>query len=189
MKQKIRQELIAKRQALSLDYVENKSQIIAQKVTALPEFNKAKTIMVYLAFRNEVDTHHIIQGALVQEKRIVVPISQRQDWKIIPAEIKNYPDDLEEGTYGILEPKPQAYHPVEPQEIDLVLIPGVAFDERGYRLGYGAGYYDRFLSRLRPDAVTMALAYEMQILPDVYPESHDQKVDLIITEERIIKPI
>lgn len=189
MKSQIRRELIAKRQALSQEEVQSKSQLIARRIVTLPEFCQAKTIMVYLAFRNEVDTQEIIQEALAQGKRIVVPISEPQERKIIPAEIKNYPADLQVGTYGILEPKPEAIYPVDPAEIDLVFIPGVAFDEKGYRLGYGAGYYDRFLSRLRPDVVTLALAYEMQILSDVYPESHDQKVGLIVTEERIIKPI
>lgn len=188
MKSKIRRESIAKRLALSPEEVRLKSHKITQKILALPEFSKAKTIMVYIAFRNEVDTQEIIQEALAQGKRIVVPVSRRQEHKIIPAEIRNYPADLQVGTYGILEPKPEAFYPVDPTEIDLVLIPGVAFDERGYRLGYGAGYYDRFLRLLRPDVMTAALAYELQILSDVYPESHDQKVGLIITEERIIKP-
>ncbi|WP_227764710.1 5-formyltetrahydrofolate cyclo-ligase [Zhaonella formicivorans] len=187
MKKELRRRIMAERQALSQESVQEKSSIIARQVVALNEFKQAMTVMAYLAFRNEVDTGQIITRVLAGGKRLLIPVSDRKEVKIIPAEIKNYPGDLVPGAYGILEPKPELFCPVAPEEIDLVLIPGVAFDEQGNRLGYGAGYYDRFLERLRPEVLKVALAFELQITDQVYAEPHDKKVDLIITEKRIIK--
>lgn len=186
MKKELRRQILAARKAMSATDVETKSRAIARKALNLAAYRQAKVVMIYLAFRNEVATEQIITAALASGKRVVIPVCERSQVQIIPAELKNYPGDLQEGTWGILEPKPEAFYPLDPREIDIVFVPGVAFDEQGNRLGYGAGYYDRFLGRLRPQAVAVALAYEMQILPQVYAEGHDVPVDLVITEQRTL---
>jgi 5-formyltetrahydrofolate cyclo-ligase len=152
----------------------------------MSDYKKAKLIMAYVDYKNEVITNDIISYSLEKGKRVVVPVTEIKTKKMTPCEVINYPEDLISGNYGIMEPKEECIRPVDPKIIDLILIPGVAFDVRGNRLGYGAGYYDRFLMRLNDDAVKIALAYEMQILENVYPEKHDVPIDFIITEKRVI---
>lgn len=186
MKKTIRDEIIQSRLQLSQEVVTVKSEAIAGRVFSLPAWEKARTVMVYVAFRHEVETAGIIARGLEEGKRVAIPVCKKDPLRLIPSELKEYPGDLAPGTWGILEPRADTFRPMAPQEIDLVLVPGVAFDEMGNRLGYGAGYYDRFLRDLKPGAVTAALAYELQIRKDICPEVHDQPVQLVITEERVI---
>jgi 5-formyltetrahydrofolate cyclo-ligase len=126
-------------------------------------------------------------------KRIFVPISVRRRRKLVYSEIYAI-DELQPGAYGILRPRRDSRRiiPIEQlaQETGVVVVPGVVFDEKGYRTGYGAGFYDRFLTTFRythaSEAMFIALAFELQIVEDTYPEKHDVPVDMIITEKRII---
>jgi len=186
MKKELRKKIIAARKDLAREVVDAKSAEIFKKIVSLKQYQKAKVIMAYLAIKNEVETVPFILQALAEGKRIIIPVCQKETTTIIPAEIKNYPEDLEPGAWGILEPKPDRLYPVDPQEIDLIIIPGVAFDEQGNRLGYGAGYYDRFLPRLRADVLKIAPAYDLQIVPTVYPGEYDRPVDIVVTETRIL---
>ncbi|MBZ4688351.1 MAG: 5-formyltetrahydrofolate cyclo-ligase [Clostridia bacterium] len=184
MKNKLREKIKKQRMEMSKEGIVKKSENIKKTLLTLSQFQDANLIMSYIHFRNEVETGKIMTTALQMGKRVVVPVCEVKTKKLIPAEIKSYPEDLQCGAYGIMEPC--EIKPVRPEEIDLVLVPGVAFDVNGNRLGYGAGYYDRFLARLRSDATTIALAFEMQILDNVFPEEHDVPMDYIITEERLI---
>lgn len=186
MKQTLRKELLQARGVLPVWEVKRYSQLITERVLSLTEFQRASTIMLYLDFKNEVQTSEIIQQGLAKGKKMVVPITDTKNVRLIPSELKNYPDDLVQGTWGILEPKPEYVRPIDPQEIDLVLVPGVGFDRQGNRLGYGGGYYDRFIPSLRPKVKLVALAFELQVRTQVYPESHDQVMDYIVTENEII---
>lgn len=187
MKKQLRKDIIAARMAQSPEEIAEKSARIAEKVKSLPEFQKAGLIMFYLDFRNEVATGELISYCLANGKRVVIPITDTKNIRLIPSELKDYPGDLTSGTWGILEPKPECVRPVEPTEIDLVIVPGVSFDVKGNRLGYGGGFYDRFLRQTREDTVFAALAFELQIRDDVYPEEHDYPVHYVITEERLAK--
>lgn len=186
MKKELRKKIIAARKDLAREVVEAKSAAIFKKIVSLEQYQKAEVIMTYLAINNEVETEPFILQALAEGKRIVIPVCQKETTTILPAEVKNYPDDLEPRTWGILEPKPDRLYPIDPKEIDLIIIPGVAFDEQGNRLGYGAGYYDRFLPRLRADVLKIAPAYDLQIVPTVYKGEHDQPVDIVVTETRFL---
>lgn len=103
------------------------------------------------------------------------------------SELINYGTELESGVYGIFEPKAEYIRETDSKLVDLVLIPGVAFDERGFRVGYGAGYYDRFLEKVREDTSKIALAFELQMVEYAHEDSHDVPIDIVLTEDRIIK--
>jgi 5-formyltetrahydrofolate cyclo-ligase len=185
IKKSLRKDVLSKRQSLSSQEVGEKSDNIHKLLFQLKYFQDAGVMMVYVDFRNEVKTAAIITTALNQGKRVVIPVC-KEAGQLIPSEVYQFPEDLEPGTWGILEPKPGRLRPVEPGEIDLVLVPGVAFDQRGNRLGYGAGYYDRFLAKASPSATFVALAYELQVVEDVFPVEHDMPVHYILTEDRLI---
>ncbi|WP_406677004.1 5-formyltetrahydrofolate cyclo-ligase [Moorella sp. ACPs] len=188
MKKQLRQQIIARRDALAKTVREAKSEIIVNKLQGLPAWQQAGTIMSYVSFGSEVATPALIKAALAGGKRVAVPLCVRDGRRLIASEVLAFPDDLQPGTWGILEPRPESLRPLDPKLIDLVIVPGVAFDRAGNRLGYGAGYYDRFLATLRPETRTIALAFAEQIVPDVYPEAHDRPVDMVITDTEIIQP-
>ena len=188
-KQNLRRQVLAARCSLSPAEVAEKSKKIIKRLLELPQYTKADTILTYMDFRNEVRTNTLITQALQAGKKITVPLVNRTEKLIIPCQVENFPGDLVSGTYGIKEPAPGKIRPVPVEEVDQVIVPGVVFDEQGQRLGYGGGYYDRLLPRLRQDAIRVALAFELQVCPDLTPllDDHDQPVDLVITEERVIK--
>jgi 5-formyltetrahydrofolate cyclo-ligase len=115
---------------------------------------------------------------------VYVPISDTTNHTLQISHLSKF-SDLSPGTYGILEPKKEKIKPTSIHEIDIVLVPGVAFDRFGHRLGQGGGYYDWFLSKT--NVVSIGLAFEFQILKEIPVEPHDQRVDLIVTEEKLIE--
>lgn len=187
MKVELRKDILHTRRGMSKEEVTSKSQLISDKVLSLTEYKQAKVVMLYLDFRNEVVTTELLQKTLANGQRVVIPVTDIKNTALIPSEIINYPDDITAGTWGIPEPKSEALRPIEPTEIDIVIVPGVAFDVKGNRLGYGGGFYDRFLLRTKPGTIFVALAFELQIKDEVYPEKHDHPVHYVITEERVIK--
>lgn len=162
---------------------ETLSQRICQKLAQLPEFAAAQVIMLYVDVRSEVRTRWLTEHCTKQGKQIVVPYCDGDE--LVPVLIRGL-DELSPGAFGIREPTPAVRECsdrlIEPEEIDLICLPGVAFDRSGGRLGNGKGYYDRLLPKLRPGAIKVALAYECQVVPRVPTDSHDVKVDLVITE-------
>jgi len=123
---------------------------------------------------------------LAHGKRVVAPKTVHRERRMIISEVFDVENDLAPGLWNIPEPRPECLRPVDVSEIDLVIVPGVAFDERGNRLGYGGGYYDRFFTELRDGVPLVAVAFEVQVLPEVPVAPWDRRVDLIITESRII---
>ena len=185
-KSELRREVLKARSRLSPLEVAQKSELITWRVLSLGEFRRARTIMAYMDFRNEVKTGELIRASMAMGKRVAVPLTDLQHKRLIPSLLQDFPGDLAPGAWGILEPRPGSLRPLEPEELDLVIVPGVAFDEKGNRLGYGGGFYDRFLPQTRPGAVWLALAFELQICPEISPGPHDCPVHLIVTEERVI---
>jgi len=184
----IRAKIIKKRSAVPQEEMLRLSHCIQKILFDLPQVRKANFIMAYMAFKNEVSTVEIIEKLLFRGKKVLLPYVVPKKKLIIPALIENVHTDLVKGSYGILEPNPNDIKEVEPSKIDVVLVPGVAFDLRGNRLGYGSGYYDRFLIKCRQDAVFIALAYHFQVLDDLshVVETHDQKVHYIVTDREAI---
>jgi len=159
---------------------------IARRLVALPEYASARTILFYVDARDEVRTRPLLRDALADGRRVVVPYCVGRALGLFG--LRDLAE-LAEGTFGILEPKPELRdlpeRRVEPSELDLAIVPGVAFDVAGRRLGHGAGYYDRFLLRLRPDARRIALAFDCQVFDAIPADSHDVPMDRIVTESQV----
>ena len=180
MKDNIRKELKKIRNSLSKEYVLDKSKIIERYLFELKEFKKSSTVLFYVSYNNEVFTHDMIKRCL-GEKEIVVPISNTKNETLILSKLENW-EDLVKGPYGILEPK--KIIEISLNKIDLIIVPGVSFDEKGNRLGHGKGYYDKLLQKT--NAKKIGLAFECQIVNQIPTDENDIPVDMIITEKRII---
>jgi 5-formyltetrahydrofolate cyclo-ligase len=158
-----------------------KSRAIQDKLFALPVFVRARTICCYVSFKGEVDTFAVMARAIELGKRVAVPFVIKGSKKILPIVITSI-DELSAGTYGIPEPPFEAGRVLKPASLDLVVVPGVAFDRQHNRLGRGAGYYDRFLAELPDTTPTVGLAYDLQIV-DTLPgtEPHDKPLTLVLS--------
>ncbi|HZW49893.1 MAG TPA: 5-formyltetrahydrofolate cyclo-ligase [Bacillota bacterium] len=180
----LRSQILSLRDRLSPEERTTASTAVTQCLAALPAWNQARTIMAFLSFRSEIDTRAMIEMAWSAGKKVVGPRCHRKDRRLEVHQIKAW-TDLQSSNYGILEPPDSIDTQVDPQEIDLILIPGSVFDQAGNRMGYGAGYYDRFLLRCRVNAVRVALAYDFQVVEKLQPKPHDQTVDYLLTDSNL----
>jgi 5-formyltetrahydrofolate cyclo-ligase len=142
--------------------------------------------MVYLSFGSEVLTDDLIRWGWGEGKRILVPFCHPEGREMTACRIDGF-DELEEGRYGIRAPVVGRLRPVTSGEIDAVVVPAVAFDRWGYRVGYGGGYYDRFLPAA-PQATKIGAAFACQIIAEIPVGPYDVKMDYIVTEEEILIP-
>ena len=186
-KKALRKQIFAVRDSLTAGEIQSKSRAVAEQLEKLQFYWGVRTIMFFLSFRSEIDTSQMIKDNLSRGNRVLVPKTLPADREMIPSELLSFKDDLAPGAYGILEPKPEALRPVDPRRIDLLIVPGVAFDLNGNRLGYGGGYYDRFFERLRPGVPLVALAFELQLVEQVPVEPWDRRMDWLVTEKRVIR--
>lgn len=178
--------MLALRRSQSSQAIERKSDEIKRKLLGISQFSMAGTILFYLALADEVQTEKMIEHSLKLGKRIAVPLIESQNNQILISELKDPERELEPGTLGILQPKKNFYRPLKIEQLELVIVPGVAFDKRGNRLGFGKGFYDRFLRKAPERTQSIALAFELQLVDDIRSQLHDVPVDYIITEKRII---
>jgi 5-formyltetrahydrofolate cyclo-ligase len=179
-KPSLRRAVLARRNALSRDEVARRSAAAADHLFSLPEFAGARVIMFFVAFGSEIDTLPMIARALGMGKRVAAPRADPESRSLMPCEITQPDRDLVPGAYGIREPKPGC-PVVALDDIDVVLVPAAVWSEDGYRLGYGAGYYDRFLLRL-PRAHRIGLGLEIQVVARVPHTCRDLPVDMLVTE-------
>lgn len=184
MKKQLRKSILQARLSMNQQQVTEKSKIICDKILNLKEFKNGQTIMAYLPIRNEVNLMPLFASLWSAGKRGVIPVCDPAHTALIPSELRDFSEDLAPGTWGILEPKENKMRPVLPEDIDLILIPGVAFDLSCNRLGYGGGYYDRFLPRLRKNTPKIAVAFQAQMVPSLVPDAYDIPMDMVITEEK-----
>jgi len=184
MKGKLRKELMEIKRNLSKIEVLNKSNQIKERLFSLKEFKQAHAVLFYISYDNEVYTHDMIKESISKGKRIVVPISDKENRRLILSEFDEW-NNLEPGSYGILEPRKDKIKEISVEEVDLIIVPGVGFDEKGHRIGHGKGYYDNLL-RNSTKALHIGLAFELQIVDHVPTEEHDVPLDGIITEKRVI---
>jgi 5-formyltetrahydrofolate cyclo-ligase len=183
-KKEIREQAHANRKAQ--EDKEPLSQQICETFAALPQYVAAKTVMFYVDVRTEVRTRQYLPTALTHGKRIVVPYCVDNELELFLLESM---DELSIGMYKILEPREDLRglpeKRVDVKELDLIMVPGVAFDRNGGRMGHGFGYYDKLLEHARADTPLVALAFECQLFPEVPTQSHDIYMDLLITEQQV----
>ncbi|HET6881872.1 MAG TPA: 5-formyltetrahydrofolate cyclo-ligase [Pirellulales bacterium] len=183
-KQAIREQAHANRRAQ--DNKEELSRQICETFVGLPEYAAAHTVMFYVDVRTEVRTREFLPVALTHGKRIVVPYCVDGELELFHLENM---DELSVGMYKILEPKPELRElpakRVDVQELDLVMVPGVAFDRTGARMGHGMGYYDKLLEHARNDAPLIALAFECQLFAEIPTAPHDIFMDKIVTQKAV----
>ncbi|MBQ3222985.1 MAG: 5-formyltetrahydrofolate cyclo-ligase [Clostridia bacterium] len=178
-REKIREKIRIERENISVIHAAELSARISEKVLALPEYKQAETVMCYASLLSEVRTESLNAKALADGKKLLLPKTHAQG-RMDAVHVTDL-SLLRPGKMQI--PELETGEAEDPARIDLVLVPGVAFDKKGGRLGYGSGYYDRFLAKTR--ALKVALAFEMQIVEDTLALAHDQKMDMLITEERV----
>jgi len=179
VKTKIRKETLDKLSRQDRAEALDKARAIKKKLFSLPAFKKVKIVMFYASKDEEAKTDEMIDEALGAGKRVALPRCTSLK-TIIPKEITDRKKDLEKGAFGICEPK-ECKKDISTEEIDVIVVPGVAFDKKGARLGRGKGYYDRFLKNLSPDKVTIGLAFDFQIVENLPKDSHDIPVSQVIT--------
>ncbi len=183
LKQAIREQ--ARKARIAQKNKDEVSTKLCDSFMALPEYASAKTVMWYVDAGSEVRTRHILPVALTLGKRVVVPycIVETNELELFLLEDMS---ELVEGAYKILEPKEELRSlpskKVTPEELDLVMVPGTAFDPQGSRMGQGKGYYDRLLGSVRPDAKLVGMAFDGQVFPEIPMASHDVSMDLVISE-------
>ncbi len=175
--------------SLSEHEIALKTRKIENRLFDFANFIEANITMLYISCPGEVSTRNIITYCLDYKKIIVLPAFDPQKLRIRLFKIDNREKDLKQGSRGILEPDTARCKPVPVECLDIAVIPGIAFDEKGGRIGSGEGYYDRFIPKLPITTRKVSIAFEDQIIPQVPMESHDRHVDIIITNERTIYKI
>jgi len=183
-KRRLRQAAIAARRALPDR--ERRSRAICERLLATGAYRDARTILFYVDLDHEVQTRECLSAALAAGKRVLVPYCVGDDLGLFHL---HHLDELEPRTFGILEPREPlralADRAIALEAVDLVVVPGVAFDPSGARLGWGHGYYDRLLREAPRSACLVGLAYECQIFPALPVEPHDVRMDLVISEAAV----
>lgn len=185
-KKSLRKEMLRNRDNLSKNTREEYSKIIANSLYKTEHYKDAKTIMAFISFGSEINTRYLIEDSIEQGKIIVIPVMVPETKELKVSRILNY-SELEAGHYNILTPKEEFLRFIDPNTIDLVLVPGLIFAKDGYRIGYGGGYYDRFLAKLDNNVKKIALGFDMQIKDKVPTDHYDIPVDYILTEKQFLK--
>jgi len=181
----LRKEILAKRDSIPPAVKKIKDKAIEARLFLLPEYTTAKSIFFFASFRSEVDTIAMIKRALDEGKRVVLPRVEGQNLGLY--EIKSL-DELVAGYMNIPEPFVLTDdRKIIINDVDAIIIPGAAFDETGNRIGYGGGFYDRLLSERQKPVPVIAPTYEEQVIDSVPAESHDKKVNIIVTDRREIR--
>ncbi len=185
MKDAIRKQILGIRNKLDDNEVNSLSENIFLNLRKNSFLDSSSHVMVYLDFKHEVKTDAIINYCLEQNKKVYIPICIPETHEVSISRLASL-EELQSGHFGIREPMLQHIRLADSSLIDLVLVPGVAFDKAGNRAGFGAGYYDRFMKRLQPGAVKAALAFSFQIVDFVPSDEYDIPVDYIVTEKGTI---
>lgn len=187
MRKSIRSELVqqrdnitpSQRTILSKRIISHLSEWIHQKEKSEKGYN-FDAVMVYLSMKSEVETWDFVETLLKQDRTIIVPVVDTNSGNLIPKQIQNLDNDLTLHKYGMFEPKDSCTD-FPSDKIQLIIVPGIAYDRKGYRIGYGKGYYDRFLPKC-PNAITIGTAYQLQIVDNTFPQPWDIPVQYIFSE-------
>jgi 5-formyltetrahydrofolate cyclo-ligase len=187
-KRKVRYEFLNLRNRIDPILASAYSSVIFSKIIKLPVYEKAETVMFYLSYGSEVATDAMITSAIEEGKTVAVPtIENPGDGKMEAVKIARI-EDAYQSVYGIRQPEINREDLIDKSNIDLVFVPGIAFDNNGFRTGYGKGYFDRWLQNVPPEK-TIGLAYDFQITDKLPAGKYDLPVGMIVTEKRIIETI
>lgn len=179
----LRKEMSLKRNLLTDKDITQKSLGICNNFFANFEDPRINTFMAFMPFRNEVDTTLILQKLLDDKKRVVLPKVDKPTNSLKVYAVENLTKDLESGAWGIKEPR-SGLKEVNPSNIDLILVPGLAFDKLGFRLGYGGGFYDRFFKLTT--ALKVGVCFDLQVVESVPVEAWDIPLDALLTDNGVI---
>lgn len=183
-KRSLRRTMLAHRRSLSEEEFRSASRLIQQAFLDTEEFRGARTIAVYASIHNEVATELVSLTALESGKEVVFPAVEGHGMVFRQLTAGS---SMQSGAFGILEPCTDC-RVFLPDEVDVFVLPGIAFDIKGERIGYGKGYYDKTLHRLEGQGRLVGLCYDFQLVDEIVGEPHDVKMDLIITEKRVVRP-
>lgn len=182
-KRRLRQDIKRKINALDIVYCQEADRKIHDKVIQLPEYENAKCIFCFVGTVDEINTTPIIEHALDSGKCVAVPVCISKG--IMESYVIKSLEELQSGSYGIMEPDIKLSEKIEPSRIDLAIVPCLSANSKGQRIGYGGGFYDRYL--MRTDAYRMVLCREKIMCGDIPVEEHDLKMDMVVSEERVIR--
>ena len=180
MKDELRLDMRAKRRCMTATQMREKSQSICKLLFSLDCIKNADTVCTFISAFKEPDTAEIIQKLLEMGKKVAVPITDTENVTLSLSYIDSA-EDLTEGAYGI--PEPKTISAANTVDMDIILVPGLAFDKNGGRMGFGKGYYDRLLQGSK--ATKIGLCYEFQLHSKIPTDAHDVPMDIIVTEEKI----
>jgi len=186
-KGEIRDTALKARKELSHEELLELSNAVMKNVISSSEYKNSKVVATYVAKRDEVKTEGIIRHSLKLGKRVLVPVSHPESTNLVFSEIGDYERELAPGHFGVPEPINQYLRPVPLNDADLILVPLIAWDDRGYRLGYGKGYFDSALAGVAVSSVTMGLGLEYQHVKKIPEEKHDVPLKAVATERRIVR--
>jgi 5-formyltetrahydrofolate cyclo-ligase len=179
-RERVRAETLHRRDGLAAEIRTTLSRRIVNSVASWIQSEGFDAVMLYLSMKSEVETFGLLDLLLHQEKIVCAPVVDTHQLELKPRRILDAKTELVRHRYGMLEPNTTC--PIFPTtQLQLIIVPGIAFDSNGYRLGYGKGFYDRFLAKC-PDAVSVGLAYQTQIVEDTFSQALDVPVQHIFTE-------
>ena len=182
-KKELRTRLKANLAALSPEQIHSRSIQACDLLVAQPEYAGAETIMVFLSLHSEISTTPLVLRAWQDGKRVLAPRVSWEQRRMLPVEIRSLTEDIEETRWSLRQPAQG--DPVPLSMIDMVTVPGLGFDTRGHRLGRGRGFYDRFLSNPNFTGTICALGFEEQTVDFIPEDSHDIKVDMLVTDQQV----
>jgi len=186
-KERLRRRILLLREQQTPSDAETKSLKITEMLTQLPEYRKAQVIASYVDKGNEVQTRPLIRKALASRKKVLVPIVNKERRSLDFSEIKSL-DELVPGAFDIPEPKPDYRRLTDLETMEVVLlVPGIAWDFDGYRVGWGKGYFDTVLKRLHEKSLAVGLAFDLQVVDRVPRAQFDLPVDMVVTETKVAR--
>lgn len=177
----LRERMLRMRAAIPEEERRRRTARVEARVVALPEVAAAGTVLLFYSFGSEIGTGALLRRLHDEGKRLLLPYLEGR--KMEAAEVRAG-DPLAPTGYGPREPARR--RPVDPEEVDVVITPGLAFDRRGHRLGHGAAHYDRFLTRLRPAALRIGIGFAEQLVEELPTEPHDQLLHLVVTDGEVV---
>ena len=186
-KEELRKKYLQERSEIPQNKISSWSQKINKQFLNLPQLETAKKVMAYASMRKEIETFDLMEELLDQGYLLYLPYTIKDQIDLGTAQINDLDSELKEGVYGVQEPVARIRGEEVPEDLDVIVVPGACFTPEGYRIGYGGGYYDSFLSKHANGALKVGFCYDRFIVDSIPVEDHDVPVDLIITEKEVIR--